>query len=482
MQNHEIIGREREIKKLESLLASNKPEFLAVYGRRRIGKTYLIRKFFQDKGTYFEVSGTHGASKQEQLRRFKIALKTTFPNEYSFKEWDEAFDALHQAIRSTDPSKKCIIFLDELPWFASPKSGFLSSLDHFWNLYLSKIPNIILIICGSAAHWMIKKVIRNKGGLHNRLTEKIQLEPFTLQETEKYLEFQGVDLSKKQVAELYMAFGGVANYLDKIPQGQSSAQIIGKKCFDPQSFLFDEFKNLYESLFDDSRKHISIIRALSKKPRGGMTLPQLLKATNMSSGGSSSSVLEELEEAGFIISQLAYGKRLKETTYRLIDEYSLFYLRWIEPLSRRSVDSLYWTKQQGTPAWFEWAGHAFENLCLKHTHAIKHKLGISGIITSESYFSHYPSTSQEKGAEIDLVIDRSDACINLCELKFTNALFTIDKNYFLNLENKKNVFREQTRSKKALFTTLITTYGVTKNIHSSSITEIVLEDLFIAKS
>jgi len=481
MENNEIIGRERELRKLENLLASKRPEFLAVYGRRRIGKTHLIRKFFQDKGTYFEVSGTHGASKQEQLRRFKIALRTTFSGEYSFKEWDEAFDALYQAIKTADSSKKCIIFLDELPWFASPKSGFLSALDHFWNLYLSKIPNIILVICGSAAHWMIKKIIRNKGGLHNRLTDKIQLEPFTLNETEKYLQFQGVELDRKQISELYMAFGGVANYLDKIPQGQSATQIIGKKCFDPQSFLFDEFKNLYESLFENSHKHISIIRTLAQKSRGGLTLSELLKATNMTSGGSSSTILEELEEAGFVISQPAYGKRSKERTYRLIDEYSLFYLRWIEPLPRNSIDPMYWSKQYGTPTWHEWAGHAFENLCLKHTHAIKHTLGISGILTTESYFSHRPSTPQEKGGEIDLVIDRSDACVNLCELKFTNDVFTIDKHYALTLENKRYVFREQTHTKKALFTTLITTYGLTKNIHASSVTDVVLDDLFYKK-
>lgn len=479
MGNPFLVGREKEIIQLQRALDSGRAEFLAIYGRRRIGKTHLIRKFFQNKGTYFEASGSHGANKKEQLRRFRVALREAFPGEYSFKEWDEAFDALHQAIKTADSSKKCIVFLDELPWFASPKSGFLGALDHFWNLYLSKIDNLILIICGSAAHWMIKKIIKNKAGLHNRLTDKIKLEPFTLIETEKYLQVQGVELDRKQITELYMALGGVANYLDNIPKGESAAQIISKKCFDPHAFLFDEFRNLYESLFDDSHKHISVIRALAKKPRGGLTLNKLLKIVNMPSGGTSSTILNELEEAGFIISQLAYKKQLKETIYRLIDEYSLFYLRWIEPLSKQGVDPMHWNKQYGTPSWYEWAGHAFENICLKHTYAIKQKLGISGIRTDESYFSYISKNSEEKGVEIDLIIDRADSCTNLCEMKYTNDVFSISKDYAKNLETKRTVFQKQTGTRKALFTTLVTTYGLTKNSFSSSVTDIVLDNLFV---
>lgn len=481
-----IIGRTKEKKKLERLYHSNKAQFLAIYGRRRIGKTHLIRSFFRDKGVYFEVTGSHGAGKKEQLRHFLRTLQEVFPGDYTFLEWDDAFDALRIAIQKSDPTKKHILFIDELPWFASPKSGFLRALDLCWNRYLSTMPNVLLVICGSAAHWMIKKVIQDKGGLHNRLTDQIRLEPFTLKETEHYLSAQGVQLNKKQIAELFMVFGGVANYLDNIPQGKSAAQIVNEKCFNPQNFLFSEFTRLYSSLFDDSRKHINVIRALANKPRRGLTLSEILKATSLSSGGAIAAVLEELEEAGFIMSQLAFGKRTKEKRYRLVDEYSLFYLRWIEPIApsqSRDADPDYWNKQNGTAGWNEWAGYAFENLCLKHTYAIKHRLGISGVSTSESYFSYLPpQKSEERGAEIDLVITRKDNCTNLCEMKFTNAPFTIDKTYAQNLENKKDVFRKITHIDNALFTTLVTTYGLIKNIHASSVTEIVLDDLFVEKS
>ncbi len=476
-----IIGREKELTVLDRLWQSQKAEFLAVYGRRRVGKTFLIHQFFKDKGTYFEITGSKGATKKVQLRNFNRALRALFGGSYDFQDWDDAFDVLFQHIQQMDPSKKFIFFIDELPWLASPKSGFLPALDHLWNRYLSRIPNILLVVCGSAAHWMIKKIIQDKGGLHNRLSAQIRLEPFTLEEAEAYVKAQNIEFDRKQFTELYMAVGGVAKYLSDLPQGKSTSQIINDYCFQQQGLLFSEFDKLYESLFDNSKKHIHVIRALAKKPQGGLKHSDLLKAASMLPGGSSTAVLEELEEAGFIMSQTAFGKRSRERVYRLVDEYSLFYLRWIDPIKEnvlRHFDPDYWNKQYGTSAWYQWAGHAFENICLKHSFKIKKKLGISGVTTTESHWQHFPSGKGGKGAEIDLVIDRADSCINLCEMKFSKDIFTLDKDCAQNLENKRNVFKEQTQTKKTLFTTLITSFGHKNTSYISNLTEVTLDDLF----
>jgi len=479
--SEKIIGRQRELAILTRLWESPKAEFLALYGRRRVGKTFLIHQFFQNKGIYFEITGSHKAPKKEQLRNFTRALRDLFGQTHNFQEWDEAFDVLRAYIEKSDPSKKFIFFIDELPWLAAPKSGLLPALEHLWNRYLSRMPNVLLIVCGSAAHWMIKKIIQDKGGLHNRLSERINLEPFTLAEAELYVKEQQIEFDRKQFTELYMALGGVAKYLNDLPKGKSAAQIINEFCFQPQGRLFNEFNRLYESLFNNSDKHIRVIQTLAKKPRGGLKHSSLLKAAKLPPGGSSSTVLEELEESGFIMSQTAFGKSSKERVYRLIDEYSLFYLRWINPIQEdlfRNFDPDYWNKQRGSASWNEWAGHAFENICLKHSFNIKKKLGISGVTTKESHWQYFPSEKSEKGAEIDLVIDRTDSCINLCEMKFSKDLFIIDRDYAKELDSKREIFRKQTKTTKTLFTTLITTFGVKTTKTTYNFVNIELDDLF----
>jgi hypothetical protein len=472
-----IIGREKELHILKKILKSEKAEFLAIYGRRRIGKTFLIHEFFKDKGIYFEVTGSNKASKKEQLKNFTRELRTLFPGTYKFDDWTDAFDALLKGIESKDPLKKFIFFIDELPWLASSKSGFLSALDYFWNRHLSRLPNILLIVCGSAAHWMIKKVIHDKGGLHNRLSACIQLEPFTLPETESYLAAQSLEFKRKQLTELYMAFGGVAKYLTSLPRGKSIAQIINEYCFSSSGYLFSEFTKLYESLFDFSEKHISIIRVLAKKQRG-LIHADLLKAAKLNPGGNSTTILEELEESGFIMSMQFFGKQKKEKLFRLIDEYSLFYLSWIDPIKGnvlRNFDLEYWNKKYKTPAWYAWAGHAFENICLKHSMNIKKALGISGITTMESHWQH-----TSPGAEVDLVIDRADNCINLCEIKFSEEEFEITKDYAQILERKKSIFQSVTNTKKTIFITMITPFGTKENSHAIELVDqnLTLDSLF----
>jgi AAA+ ATPase superfamily predicted ATPase len=479
-----ILGRDREKALLNKLLHSKKAEFLAIYGRRRIGKTFLIHEFFQHQGIYLRITGTRKAKKSEQLKNFHRSLRALFPSKNEnekLTEWSDAFHLLGEEIKQLSPSVKFILFIDELPWLATPKSGLLQALDYFWNHHLSHLPNVILIICGSAAHWMIKKVINDKGGLHGRLTAQIRLEAFTLSETEHFLKEFGSHLKRKQLAELYMAIGGVAKYLTYVPMGKSPAQIINELCFSPSGPLFGEFPKLYASLFDSYEKHTRIVQALAKK-RKGMVLDELLSETKLSSGGGSTEILHELEEAGFIMALPAFGKQSKERLYRLMDEYSLFYLCWIEEIKNsilRNFDKEYWNKMSNTATWYSWAGHAFENICLKHSNKIKNALGLAGITTFESHWQHL-GTKKEKGAEIDLVIDRADNCINLCEIKFSNEEFLISKSYANDLERKKKVFQKVTRTNKTIFLTLITPFGVKENSHSIGIVDqqLTLDDLF----
>lgn len=473
-----ITGRDREKAILNRLLRSKKAEFLAIYGRRRIGKTYLIHEFFKDKGIYLSITGTKNAPKKEQIKNFCSNMRALFPNsaDKSFPtEWSDAFELLRGEIVKINPSTKFILFLDELPWLASPKSRLLPALDYFWNQHLSRMPNVLLIVCGSAAHWMVKKVVNDRGGLHGRLSAEIRLEAFTLTETEHFLNQSGIHLKRQQLVELYMALGGVAKYLTYVPQGKSSSQIVNELCFSPTGPLFSEFSKLYTSLFESPENQLAIVRALGKK-RKGMSLEELLKASRLSSGGGATTALLELEEAGFIMTLPAFGKKSKERIYRLMDEYSLFYLSWIEEVKEsilRNFDKEYWNKMSKTSSWQAWAGHIFENICLKHSVKIKGALGLGGIITQESHW-------RSKNAEVDLVIDRDDNCINLCEIKFCKDFFEITKNYAQNLEKKKKNFEQITKTRKTVFLTLLTSYGIKENNHSIGLVDqqLTLDDLF----
>ncbi|QZA58792.1 AAA family ATPase [Candidatus Rhabdochlamydia porcellionis] len=480
-----IIGRRKELEMLQEIYESTEPQFLAVYGRRRIGKTFLISEFFKNKGIYFEITGMKEGSKTEQLfqfsyefsRQFNQRKRTTPP-----ENWAQALNLLHEAIERIK-DKKIILFFDEVPWLASPRSKFLNALEHFWNRYISREKNVILIICGSSASWIIRNIINNKGGLYGRVTKKMRLLPFSLLETEKYLKSRHIELDRKQIIDIYMAMGGVPKYLSYIDRGKSATQIINDVCFSLNGGLYNEFDNLYRSLFENYEHHIAIVKALAKAV-DGLTKNELLNKTKLTSGGTSSRIIEELIDAGFLIHVPSFNKKKAGGIYRLIDEYSLFYLTWIVENSKmglESVDSEFWIKKQSTPKWNTWSGCAFESLCLKHIQKIKKALGISGISTIESGWRYLPKKAiKEQGAQIDLVIDRADKCINLCEMKYSSSEFIIDKPYEEKLQNKKSVFRKQTETTKTLFVTMVTTYGVKKNSHYLSVidNQLTMDDLF----
>ena len=470
-----IAGRKDEIKVLQSLLTQQESSFLALYGRRRIGKTYLVRQVYENQ-IVFECSGLHQRDLSQQLENFWLTLIEVNPKEKPSlpKTWLQAFSLLKMYISSLPEQQKKVIFLDEIAWFETPKSGFLAALDNFWNQFCSKRNDIILVICGSAASWIIDKVINNRGGLHNRITCHVQLMPFTLKETKEYLEMSNIRLTPKDIATLYMAVGGVPYYLKDLKSGQSVPQILDELFFLPQATLKNEFNNLYASLFKNSDLHILLIKALAHKNKG-LTRNELLAETGISSGGGFSVLLQELVACGFIKIIYPINKSKEDLLYRLVDEYSIFYFKFL--VNNKANNS--WLQMTNKPIFKIWTGYAFENLCFKHIFQIKKALGISGIISNEYSWIQKGDKTQQ-GTQIDFIIDRDDNCINILELKFYDTVFEINKNYAQQLNEKISIFKEKTKLKKNVFLTLLTANGAKKNeYYLSTITnELTIEDLF----
>ncbi len=476
----EIIGRHDAISILDKAFEEKKASLIAVFGRRRIGKTYLIKNYMQPYMS-LHYSGIHDVDVEIQLAEFTKALSIQLNNKIPLSvpaDWFAAFELLISLLQKRMRNKKIVIFLDEFPWMQTAKSNFLAAFENFWNMYASTKPNIMVILCGSAASWMIKHVVHNKGGLHNRITHKIALQPFSLYETALFLKSRNINLNHYQIIQLYMIMGGVPLYLEQVTAGQSTAQIIEAACFNKSGFLYNEFNDLYQALFDKAERHIKVVKALANKPQG-LNRNEIIKTCKLQSGGSTTSLLEELSAGGFITAYIPFGKKIKDAIYKITDEYSLFYVKFMEP-NRLGVKNT-WLKLSDTPAYKSWSGLSFESLCIKHLVALEKALGIHAIHTQ---VSAWKSTKVSKAAQIDLVIDRRDQTINLCEMKFYTDKFTIDKKYATTLREKATIFKEQTKTRKQIFWVMITPYGIQKNEHSIGLVDNVIqaEQLFTKTS
>ena len=458
-----IVGRQNEITILNQRLDSAKSEFVALYGRRRVGKTFLVKSVFEGKFT-FQLTGVAQANFKDQLANFNMAMRKQYPNKVTpnATSWMEAFRQISEVVEKSKQKKK-VIFIDELPWFDTARSRFIQALEHFWNSWASSRKDILLIVCGSAASWMINTLINNRGGLHNRITQRMKIEPFTLRECEDFLNSKKISFPKYHVIRLYMVLGGIPFYWDEIKKGLSASQNIDQLCFEPNGFLVGEFNKLFKSLFAKAERHEAIVMALAKKSKG-LTREEISAETKLPTGGSLTQLLEELEESGFIRKYIPFGKKERNSLYQLGDFFSLFHTKFIK--GQKRFDKNHWEKMVDNPKQKAWSGYAFEQVCLTHSEQIKKALGISGVSTEESAWK---STQSKDGAQIDLVIDRRDGVINLCEMKFSTDLFTIDKKYDSELRNKVEAFRAETHTKKALFLTMITTYGLKGNSYSLNV-------------
>jgi AAA+ ATPase superfamily predicted ATPase len=464
-----IIGRENQLDLLNNALISNKSELIAVYGRRRVGKTFLIRETYK-KHFIFELSGIPKGDIKDQLINFyqELVKKSKKIAKYPKPtNWLEAFSLLEKFIDGLSSKGKKVIFLDEFPWIYTQKSKFIQLFAHFWNNYCSKRSDLIVVICGSSASFMVNKVINDKFGLHNRITLPIRLLPFNLYETELYLKSRKIYWDRYAYVQLYMAIGGIPHYLEKIQRGDSVATAIDRLCFQKDGLLVNEFNQVFTSLFENASIHIKLVETLALSQKG-LTRSEIISKSNINSGGTLSHTLRELIESGFVSESQPYNK-VKETLYRLSDEYSIFYQRFIKPNKNNSWISLYSSR-----SYIAWCGFAFETLCLKHVRQIIKQLGIAGMSVNSGSW-------RNSLAQIDLLLDRSDRCINLCEIKFSETEFVISKSYLENLQRKKEVFKNDLKSRKNLFMTFITVFGVKENEYYNNIVDnqITINSFFI---
>ena len=469
-----LVGRNSELSRLKSIMDSNEAEFVVVYGRRRVGKTFLVNSFFNDSYA-FKLTGLAEKNKSEQLTNFAASLRRYGKKKYTKpRTWFEAFEMLRDLLENSETDGKRVIFIDELPWIDTKNSNLLSALEHFWNDWAVTQNDIVLIVCGSATSWITRKILKNHGGLHNRVTQRIFVRPFTLAECKKYFISRGITLDDKEIAECYMIIGGIPFYLKQIRRGASLAQNIDEMFFVERCSLDGEFQALYASLFDNADNYIKIVEALSSKNKG-LTRDEIIKSASVENNGHLSEILQNLIDCDFVRCYKGFGNKLKLSVFQLIDPFTLFYYKFIKKFG--STGKAFWQFQQGTHQHSVWAGLAFEQLCLNHYQQIERALGISGVMTSR--FSWIAPPDADEKAQIDLIISRADKITNLCEMKFYDGEYAVSKSEYENLQRRIRVFRQFSGVKNTVHLALVTTYGLKVNQYSSVFQNVItLRDLF----
>lgn len=474
-----IIGRQLEREELQRIYDAEGSKFVAVYGRRRVGKTFLIKEHFKDKLTFWHTGlSPYDRDKKfllrDQLQAFHYSLQDYgLQGEACPKSWLEAFRLLQKLLTQKNDGTRQVVFIDELPWMDTARSRFIPAFEHFWNGWAAKQDNVVLIVCGSATSWMEDNLINNKGGLYNRLTHEIKLSPFTLAECEQFFKAKQMAMSRYEIAQIYMVFGGIPHYLDLFEKGFSTPQNIDRILFGKNAKLRNEFDRLFGSLFKNTEDYIAVVRLLAKR-RSGYTRQEILQKTGLKQGGGLTLILKGLIESDFITNYIPFAEKRHEK-YRLVDPYCLFYLNFID--QQPSIDPQYWQKSYNSPRLNAWRGHAFEEMCFSHIEKIKQKLGISGVSSTES--SWIVSNNGKQQMQIDMLINRSDNIINLCEIKFYSSPFTIDKQYDAVLRARVQQLIEIVPKKQTVHLTIIATFGLKTNEYSGQVQSVViLNDLF----
>lgn len=469
-----LIGRKLEQAKLQACMESERSEFVVVYGRRRIGKTFLVRRFFKDNYA-FSFVGKHEMRREQQLAEFAKELMCYSHSTFvpQLKNWTEAFDALQRLLETYNIPGKKVVFFDEMPWMDTPKSDFVSALENFWNGWANMRDDIVLVACGSATSWMVDKLLHNQGGLFNRITQKIYLRPFKLSEMEQYLDEKHFGWNRYQIAQCYMILGGIPFYLTLLNPKLSLLSNIDELFFaDAHAMLRTEYNELYSTLFKRPDNYLAVIRMLTER-KEGFTRKEINEKTKLG-GAALSKILSDLEQCDFIFSYARYGNAKNNAIYRIKDFYTLFYYKYVNGIDTK--DSLRWTHLSSTPQVSSWQGFSFELLCLLHLDEIKKALGIDRILNDASAWR---SRQPELNTQIDLVIERADHNINLCEMKFSSGMYAIDKGYEQKLRERMSIFLAETMTRCSTRITMVTTYGVLQNKHSGIVNdEVLLDDLF----
>lgn len=481
-----MIGRLKEIAELNSLYNSDRAHLIAIYGRRRVGKTYLIDQVFKNKFAFrhaglspvetaeINCSDT-SSSLKKQLYHFYNSLilygmeKCDCPD-----NWLDMFLQLELFLQSKDNGERQVVFLDELPWMDTHKSGFITAFEGFWNNWGCHRENLMVIVCGSATSWITDHLINNHGGLYDRLTYEIKLSAFSLGETAEYLNYLNVKLSKYDIVQAYMVTGGIPYYLSYFKKGSSLPQCVDDLFFSKNAKLKNEFERLFYSAFTNPKMMISIVKALSKK-NSGFTRKEIATLIGQTAGGRLSYALNALIESDFVIKYVPFGYSKRQEHYRLTDSFCLFFLKFVE--NQKKITSSFWQNNIASQQVVSWRGIAFENVCFNHIEQIKNALRIGGISSEESAWSK--KSDDEDGTQIDLIIERKDNIVNMCEIKFYSNEFSVDKSYHQVLINREELLSKELSPKMMIHKTLITTVGLKDNEYSNDFDNvIILEDLF----
>lgn len=482
-----LIGREKEIAKLNHLYNGDSAELVAIYGRRRVGKTFLVDEVFSDRITFRHAGLSPVEGHQEDAGRNKMkdqlehffrslqaqGLKAT----HRAKSWLEAFYMLETLLMEKEKtsSGRLLVFLDEIQWMDTPKSGFMTGLEAFWNGWACHRHNVMVVVCGSSSSWILDKLVHNHGGLYGRVTCQINLLPFSLHECEEFFRAKGIELSRYDIAQAYMIVGGIPYYLNYFSREMSLSQNIQALFFDPSAPLADEFQLMFSSLFARPGVMQSIVRAVNTRNRG-LTRSELVKLTGLPEGGDVGKYLQALIAGTFMIKYDSFGNGKRESYYKLVDPFCLFYLKFMD--GNTGKRGMNWVNLSDTQSVISWRGLAFENVCFNHIPQIKASLGISGVSTSESLWSKRGDEDAE-GTQIDLIINRRDNVVNMCEIKFYSDEFLVTKDYHFTLERRKRLLREHIPKKATIHNILITTFGVIKReFFGDFIQVITLDDLF----
>ena len=475
-----VIGREYEQGLIRNYYNSDKAELVAIYGRRRVGKTFLVKKVFGDELS-FSFTGMYDTPRAKQLREFKRNLERCSLRKHNCpRDWFEAFNMLREYLDTLTVSK-IVVFLDELPWMDTPKGNFLAAFGEFWNDWGSIKDNFKLFVCGSATTWMVSKFIGDKGALYGRVCRPIHLSPFTLHETELFLkDIKEMELSRKQILDIYMILGGIPYYLDMLIKGQPVSRSIDDLFFREGAPLKEEYDFLFRSLFKDSKTYRKVVETLSDKKKG-MSRQEILQTLKMQEGGNLTEVLDNLVKCDFLRKYTHIGKEEKDAQYQLVDCFSLFHLQFVSTNSGQ--DERFWSNSEGKPAKNAWSGYAFEIVCLLHLKQIKAALGISGVLSNAHSWASKAFVDEQgeqwKGAQIDLLIDRADNVIDLCEMKYVSDRFSISSDYEETLRRRQTLFKKVTKSKKALHIVFVTTYGIAQNQSSHIVqNDLTMDELF----
>lgn len=477
-----MVGRRKEVEELEDLYLSGKAEFVAVYGRRRVGKTYLVDQVFEGRITFRHTGLSPIEGKEAgdgllkaQLRSFyESMVRQGFAIDHCPVDWQEAFFMLSMALQDIDDGSRQLVFLDELPWMDTPRSFFMTALEGFWNGWACHRPGFMLIVCGSANSWILDKLVNNHGGLYGRLTYQIRLSPFSLGECEEYFKSNNYYMSRYDMVQSYMIVGGIPYYMGYMKRQNSLAQNVDEMFFSNDARLRDEFSRLFASIFDSPERAKDVVVFLSRRS-AGYTRSEISEHLGISNGSTLSSVLNALIASDFVIAYVPFGLSKRQVHYKLIDPFCLFYLKFVD--GHDSLADDFWLQNLSSQALVSWRGLAFENVCFNHVPQIKKALGISGVRTSQSAWSKRDGDTE--GTQIDLLISRMDNVVNMCEIKFYNDLFTVDGCYYRTLMHRQNLLAPHLKRGAGIHNTLITTYGLVKNAYSGIFSNVVtMDDLF----